>query len=44
MNLLKADIFHYIKDRTTYVLLAIVFIMPLFYLLDVRYVRRYGER
>lgn len=30
MNLLKADLFHYIKDRTTYVLLAIVFIMPLF--------------
>lgn len=30
MNLLKADIFHYIKDRTTYVLLAIVFIMPFF--------------
>ena len=30
MNLLKADIFHYIKDRTSYVLLAIVFVMPLF--------------
>lgn len=30
MNLLKADLFHYIKDRTTYVLLSIVFIMPLF--------------
>lgn len=30
MNLLKADMFHYIKDRTTYVLLTIVFIMPLF--------------
>lgn len=30
MNLLKADLFHYIKDRTTYILLGIVFIMPLF--------------
>ena len=30
MNLLKADLFHYIKDRTTYVLLGIVFMMPLF--------------
>lgn len=30
MNLLKADLFHYIKDRTTYVLLGIIFIMPLF--------------
>ena len=30
MNLLKADLFHYIKDKTTYILLAIVFVMPLF--------------
>ena len=30
MNLLKADLFHYVKDRTTYVLLAIIFVMPLF--------------
>ena len=30
MNLLKVDLFHYIKDKTTYVLLAIVFLMPPF--------------
>lgn len=29
MNLLKADFFHYFKDRTTYILLGIVFLLPL---------------
>ena len=30
MNLIKADLFHFIKDKVFYVLIAITFVMPLF--------------
>lgn len=30
MNLIKADMFHYRKDRTSWILLVIVFLLPLF--------------
>lgn len=30
MNLIKADLFHYFKDRTSRIIMIIVFVMPLF--------------